>query len=388
MRPRIENKIFWPVITAITVYYVAKNLPRLKNLPPHIILLLIYLAYAGTSVLWAFNPGLTLTRFVLQSMIVTCIVLPIIMADKNADVIPGIFGCFACAVILNLPIVLSQTPIIYDTWKGPEIIGYPGYFSFKGELGECAAVAFLLSLHELFYRGRRRVIGLIVLVISVYLAIESKSKGSLGMAIISPTLALAVLFIGRLIRTSPALTLLPIPLTYYVMSKVYGNILNRISWYALGNYDLSGRAYIWNFVQYEISKKPILGWGYQSFWLVGPNGPSVLEAPGWIKGMPSGHSGYLDTMLELGYVGWMLLVAFIFATLHAIGRVAERNLLRAWLLLTLALFVILSNFLESIWMRGQGTLWVTFLVVVADAGRYWRRAPSVSRHPQRAVTRV
>ena len=34
-------------------------------------------------------------------------------------------------------------------------------------------------------------------------------------------------------------------------------------------------------------------------------------------------------------------VAFIFTTLYAIGRVAERDLARAWLLLSLALFVIL-----------------------------------------------
>src|SRR5262249_19790401 len=113
-----------------------------------------------------------------------------------------------------------------------------------------------------------------------------------------------------------------------------------------------------------------LGWGYQSFWLAGPNAPSVVNAPGWIKTMPHAHNGYLDTMLEIGYVGLVLLVGFIVATLHAIGRVADRDLRRAWLLLSFTIFTIAINFLESKWMRGMDLVWVMFLVVVAEAGRY------------------
>ena len=60
--------------------------------------------------------------------------------------------------------------------------------------------------------------------------------------------------------------------------------------------------------------------------------------------MPSAHNGYLDTKLDMGYIGLALLVIFIFATLHAIGRVRETA--RAWLLLALALYLILTNFLE------------------------------------------
>jgi exopolysaccharide production protein ExoQ len=88
--------------------------------------------------------------------------------------------------------------------------------------------------------------------------------------------------------------------------------------------------------------------------------------------MPNAHNGYYDTMLELGYVGLTLLVTFITATLHAIGRLADLDLRRAWLALSLALFIILYNFLESQWMRGFEFLWVVFAIVAADTGRYWR----------------
>jgi len=91
--------------------------------------------------------------------------------------------------------------------------------------------------------------------------------------------------------------------------------------------------------------------------------------------MPNGHNGYYDTMLELGYVGFAFLVVFIIATLHAIGRVATRDPARARLLLSLALFIIFYNYFESYWMRGFEFLWVVFVIVAAEIGRYWRPFP-------------
>jgi O-antigen ligase len=91
--------------------------------------------------------------------------------------------------------------------------------------------------------------------------------------------------------------------------------------------------------------------------------------------MPNSHNGYFDTILEMGYVGLAFLIAFILATLHAVGRIADRDPGRAQLVLSLALFVILWNFFESIWMRGFEFLWVMFVIVAAEAGRYWRPFP-------------
>ena len=151
-----------------------------------------------------------------------------------------------------------------------------------------------------------------------------------------------------------------------------------------------------DFANLQIARSPLLGWGYQSFWLVGADAPSVMEAPGWVREMPNAHNGYVDTKLELGYIGFFLLIIFITATIHAIGRINVHFPRRAWLLLSLALFVIFYNFLESIWMRGYEFLWVLFLIVAADAARYWHYVPphiprirlglsTACRIPQRCV---
>jgi O-antigen ligase len=377
MTPRVENKIFWPATAAIALVLVVQNWSRL-TIPAHIKWLFAYLALAGASVLWAFDPSTSFTRFVQQTTIVTSIVLPTLLAARTADMMRGVFLCFAFASILNIFFVFNQAPIILEG----ESIGYPGYFTFKGILGECAAIAFLLSLHEMLQPGWRRASGIIVAGIATYIVIVSQSKGSLGLAILAPFLAGLVLIITRATRISPAIILMTIPWLYALISFTIGDLINRISYMVYGNYSLSGRTYIWDFVNSEIAQRPFFGWGYQSFWLVGPSAPSITDASGWIKAMPSAHNGYLDTILDTGYPGLAILVTFIFMTLHAIGRLTDREPARAWLLLSLALFVILTNFLESTWMHGMDMLWLMFVIVAAEAGRNLQPPhPVVSQPP-------
>ena len=81
--------------------------------------------------------------------------------------------------------------------------------------------------------------------------------------------------------------------------------------------------------------------------------------------MPNGHNGYLDVKAELGYVGYAIFLAFIFSTLHAIGRVADRDMTRAWLLLTLTLQIIITNGLES-WVNESGEAMGRFVGAFID----------------------
>ena len=336
---RWENRIFWPAMAAISVVLAVRNRSRL-TLPPHIICLLAYLAFAGASVLWAFRPELSFNRFVQQVMILTSIVLPALLAVRTADLMRGLFLCFAFASILNVFFVLGNPPSIVMMYGG-----YPGYFLGKNYLGEFSAIALLLSLHEMLYPGLRRALGIIVVVIATSLLFLSDCKTAFGLALVAPFLAGLTLITGKRMRISPAIILLSIPFCYAVLSSVSGFNINRVSYMLYGDLTFTGRQIIWDFANYMIERRPLLGWGYQSFWLVGPDAPSVVQAPGWVKTMPNAHNGYVDTKLEMGYVGFALLIIFVIATLHAIGRVADRDPARAWLVLSLAVFIIIYKWL-------------------------------------------
>lgn len=379
MEARPESKIFWPALGAISAVLAVRNFSRLR-FPPHVLWLFGYLALAGMSVLWAFKPETSFIRFTQQAMIIVSIVVPALLAARQTDLVRGLFLCFAIATILNVFFVLGRPPIDtkFATW------GYPGYFSGKNYLGECEAIAVLLALHETLYPGKRRIFGILIAITAVVLLVLSNSKTALGLLFLTPMLAGATLLIRRASRISPAIILLSIPVCWIVLTTLTGFSIYRISYILYGDPTFTGRSIIWDFVESEIEHRPLLGWGYQSFWLVGPDAPSIVNAPGWVKEMPNGHNGYLDVKVELGYAGYALFLAFIIATLHAIGRVADRAPIRAWLLLTLTLQIIITNGLESIWMRGFEMLWIVFVILVAEIGRYWKPVPARTAQPSRS----
>ena len=376
LESRTENRIFWPALAAISVALAVRHKSRFGRLalPPNIICLLAYAGFAGASVSWAFKPELSLIRFVQEAMVLTAIVLPAMLAVRTADIMRGVFLCFAFAAVVNVLLIPGGYTELAQYGSAIVDIGYKGYFSGKNLLGEFAAIVFLLSLHEMLYPGRRRALGVIIAIIAVVILVFSNSKTALGLALLAPFLAGLVLFIGRQLRISPAAILISITLGYVVVSNLSGFNMNRIAYMLTGDSSFTGRTTIWNFAEAEIARGPLLGWGYQSFWLVGPDAPSIVDATGWIKMMPNSHNGYYDTILELGYAGLALLLGFIFTTLHVIGRVADHNRARGWLLLSLALFIVIYNFLETLWLRAFDMLWVVFVIVAVEAARHWQPA--------------
>ena len=84
LESRVEDRIFWPVLTAMSVVLAARHWSRIRRpLPPNIIALLAYLAFAGASVAWAFKPELSFIRFVKEIMVLTSIILPAMLADRT-----------------------------------------------------------------------------------------------------------------------------------------------------------------------------------------------------------------------------------------------------------------------------------------------------------------
>jgi exopolysaccharide production protein ExoQ len=391
LESRIEDRVFWPVLAAIAVVLAARHWSRIRRpLPPNIIALLAYLAFAGASVAWAFRPELSSIRFVKEIMVLTAIVLPALLAPRTADIIRGMFLCFVFAAVLNVLLIPGGYATIAQYGSTMVDIGYQGYFSGKNLLGEFSAIALLLSIHELLYPGHRRALGIIIGVIATVLLFLSSSKTALGLALVAPFLAGLTLISGRTFRVSPAIILVSMVLGFVVFARLTGFDTDRIAYELTGDSSFTGRTTIWDFAETEIALSPFVGWGYQSFWLVGPDAPSVLDAPGWVKLMPNAHNGYYDTLLELGYVGLALLIVFLVATLHVIGRVAERDYRRAWLLLSVALFIMIYNSLETLWLRAFDMSWVVFVIVAVEAARYWQapllKAPANPSKPARSVS--
>jgi O-antigen ligase len=127
--------------------------------------------------------------------------------------------------------------------------------------------------------------------------------------------------------------------------------------------DMSGRAGIWQSVMGLIQLRPVQGWGWISYWVPGI---APFQDLAVVNGVPyyQAHNAYLDTWLQLGIFGLLLLLALIATSFVRLWRIAVRtNDLR--LLWPVLIFVglVVQNFTESRLLLESGWALLTLLVV-------------------------
>jgi O-antigen ligase len=353
---RLENIMIWPVSAMLTLTIVLLNRARLdygflRSLP--VLSLIAYLLFSTASVTWAFAPDFAFSRIVVQILVFIVVVIPFALPIAMKYTLPGVNVCYFVALAVSAVYVLTRPP---------SPIGHPGYFTHKQELGTLCAVAIILSSHELFYPGWRRLVALISIGLGFWLIFESESKSALALALVALALSGPILLLCKKTRLTPAFVVAAV----VAISMLVSNPIERIGYRLYGDYTLTGRTGIWAFAEYQISRKPWFGWGFHSYFFV-PNSPQN-EASGYIRDMPSSHSGYRELRLETGRIGCWIFLVFIFSSLHLLERVRRKDARLAWRFLSVELFALLINLLDSNWLT-LTHFWLLYLIVVAESVR-------------------
>jgi exopolysaccharide production protein ExoQ len=353
---RAENILFWPVAAGLTLTLVFRNWARIdfrffRSLP--IVSLIAYLAFAAASVTWAYSPDFAFSRLVLQVLALIVVVVPYALPIRTKYTISAVHLCYAVALVVSAVYVLT-TP--------PSPIGHPGYFNHKQELGFLGAAGVVLSSHELLHRGWRRLVALIAIGLAFWLIFESQSKSALAFALAAVVCSWLILLLCKKTRLTPAFIVAAV----VVASMFVSNPIERMGYRLYGDPTLTGRTGIWSFANYQISQKPWFGWGFHSYYFV-PNSPQN-QAPGYIRDMPSSHSGYLELKLETGRIGYWIFLVFIYSSLHLLERVRRKDPVRAWCYLSIELLAIFINVTDSVWLVSD-PLWMLYLFVVVEAVR-------------------
>ena len=354
---RVENILFWPIAALLTLMLVFRNRARIDRkffLSLPIISLFVYLIFAAASVMWAYSPDFAFSRLAVQVLVVIVIVLPYAVPVGRKYTIPGVHLCYAIALAVSAVFVLTtkSTPI-----------GHPGYFYHKQELGFLASAGLILSSYEFLQGGWRRLVALIAMGLGIWLLFESGSKSALAFALGASACSWLILQLCKRTRLTPAYIVAAVVLASLFVS----NPIERIGYRLYGDPTLTGRTEIWRFIDYQISQRPWFGWGFHSYYFV-PNSPQNT-APGFVRDMPSSHSGYLELKLETGRIGYWIFLVFIYSSLHLLERVRRHDPVRAWCYLSIELFAIFIDMTDSVWFV-LDSLWVLYLFVVAEAVRF------------------
>jgi len=332
-----------------------------------------YLLFAAASIGWAYSPDYSFSRYLVQLFAVILVLMPYAFPVSTAHTPQRLHVCCAIAVAITA-VVVSTTP------PGP--VGHTGYFTDKQTMGMFCGTVIIISAHELLFHGWRRLLAVVVMCVAVWLILESQSKASLAILLLSLVFSGFVLAACKYFRTTPPFVLGVIVLVLSGLSLAFGQFsvtlkdpLGSLSYHLYGDYTVTGRSYIWDFINYQISQAPWFGWGFHSYWGV-PNSPNNA-APGFIRGMSSSHSGYLELKLDTGSVGYWIFLVFVYSSLHSLEMVRRKDPARAWLYMTLASYVIFLNFIDSVWISLNG-LWILYLIIVAEGIRIAQPNHSVS----------
>jgi exopolysaccharide production protein ExoQ len=154
---------------------------------------------------------------------------------------------------------------------------------------------------------------------------------------------------------------------------------------------LTGRTGIWSAAIDSIARRPLLGYGYQAFWL-GLEGESyhVILAVSWL--LAQAQNGFLDVTLEMGAAGLAIVVlVFSFAFRDAgvcLFRSRDEAQLRAveWYL-AVVLLTLICNFDESFLFEPKHLGSMIFVIACVGLKQEWLRLQAAAAPQPRGLSR-
>ena len=149
---------------------------------------------------------------------------------------------------------------------------------------------------------------------------------------------------------------------------------------------LSGRTEFWPIVIDQIFEKPLLGYGYRTFWYGGWEGNAANI---WVylkRGFEPGtsHNGYLETLLSIGCLGFSTLLASLFSAFgHAVMWVRRNATAIGLVPISFLTMLLLLNTTESMLMDGDFN-WVCYISIVLSLHRIFDKScmENPDEHPQ------
>ena len=305
---------------------------------------LVFILMACLSALWARAPQVTLQLAIYQTLLFSTLLLSVWVAGNGARIVRCVLAVMAVVVALNLAaiIIVPPTPL-----------GHAGIYDHKNTLGAAAGCAFLFGLFSITDpRAAWRLLGLFTAAGAAVLVVASDSKTVLMLIVVAPLAAIGIYTTDRLLRCGPIVALLLLAMVTVTGFLTIGGMLDfgytNLVVALYGDTTFTGRDAIWAFANDYIQQSPIFGNGYRGFWGLGAASPKHGSEIEFIRTIGSGHSGFVDVTLDLGYVGLALVVGLIVTFIRQAGQYGIRPVSRTLLYLSLIILVVGRNAMESV----------------------------------------
>lgn len=357
----VQLQLMWAVIYVITFLLILRQWKQAIHVATRDKFLILLVGFALASIFWTTDPQITLRRSV---ALVGTTLFGLYLATRYSlrELLRLLALSLSIGALLSVVFALALPTYGIEAYN-LGISSWRGIYRHKNLLGRLMGLnaITLLLLAPGNYRNRwilRAGVGL-----SVSLLLLSSSKGALVVFLVllilwpvyrllqwNDTLAVPVLIIVILVGGS--LTTLLVDNLEFLLNSIGKDVT------------LTGRIPLWAAVIDKIGEQPLLGYGFNGFWL-GWEGESadIWQQFTWTP--PHAHNGFLDLALDLGVLGLSIfVVGFLMSFIRASRWVRSTKAAEPiWLLEYLA-FIFIANQSETTILLENDIFWVLYVATV------------------------
>jgi O-antigen ligase len=348
------KRILWPIAYLGCAYLLSKRRKQGWNALVKMPLLLLLIVFIATSVFW--SESRTISALSVGALVGNTIIgfyFGVRYSIKEfLRLLAWVFGIIAVGTLIS-PFVIGQDAIYAGYWYG--------FFAGKNSLGQSMLIGFLV-----FYalQGRDFRAKYLYRTMTAVCALLVFLSGSGTSILILLMLSFAIFwrsFLSRRVGTiSTQVKILLVVVLFSILGLGYywDDILD-----ALGkNPDLTGRVSLWGMLLLMVREKPLFGYGYGGFWIFGGPVQAVWDALKIDPGDASyAHDGYLQILLDCGFVGLGMLFAFLYVSVRDAWNYVKVTS-DFWPLLFLG-FILLNNLTEATLAARNNMSWALLVAL-------------------------
>lgn len=240
----------------------------------------------------------------LQLILLTCFAIVVGSTFSLEYTLKQIYIVFCSIIVLSFIAVVLMPQYGISVYAGEEALR--GVFTEKNRLGQVLVYYFCFS----FAFFKRNIVSVAIFAMACFLLVGNRSATALVLTLLLPIFYhLSKLFYGekRIVFVNSFIVFILMFVATIIVVFTYEYFLVLLG----KDPTLTGRTVLWEHGFESFLNKPLLGYGYNSFWKLeeGLGGGYIRTIIEW--GPMSMHNGWFETILQLGLAG-LLLALYLF----------------------------------------------------------------------------
>lgn len=371
------DRWFFGILTGIGLWILSRRRFDWMAAFRHNPWLTVFIAFMALSILWSQYPFVSFKRFI--KIIGSVTMAMVVLTDDQPR--EAFLAMLRRCLYIHLPMSIICVKYFRDLgvawdWNGT-VQAWNGISTTKNVLGQVAMLGVLYFFWEVrrkWQESRWRNLHLLYLLMAVYLLKGSEQNISITSVSVC-VFALLVFLRMQSLRFRPAtvrnfallvffsvMAMVVLVLVHSVVmfspDSIFGELISLLG----RDITLTDRVYIWHDVYAAAAGDPLLGVGFGGFWIGRLANIPWNAQMTWVLG--EAHNGYIETYLQLGIIGGLLLAAVLFMTLPKLFDSLADDFDFGCFRTTLFLTILLINITESTYIRGDHHLWLILMMII------------------------